>query len=400
VATVRVDRLPLTTDSGRVRGLLVAATARLALQEAASEEAERFRLLAEHLPGIVYLCRNDERWSMLYISGQVQGITGYPREDFLEDRVSFVDLYHPDDSGPIWPAVEQALASRSSFELSYRIRHRSGEWRWIWEHGSGVYRQDRLAYLEGYLADVTSQRASQAERDRLLAELARKNSELERFTYTVSHELKSPVVTVEGFAGLLQKDLARGDLEAALGDLQSVRQAASTMHRMLDDLLQLSRRGHVIGEPVEKGFGQIVERALERLAGRIEASGGSIAVSPDLPRVYGAEAHLTEVVQNLVENALRYHRDGAPPRVEIGALERDGETALYVRDDGVGIESAYLERVFGLFEQLDGDRGGNGIGLALVRRIVETHGGRVWVESDGKGRGATFLFTLPGAPDR
>lgn len=124
---------------------------------------ERFRLLAENVPGVIYLCRNDSRYSMIYLNDEVEAITGYPKEDFLNDRVSFVDLYHPDDAAKVGQLVEAALARRDRFTLLYRIRRRDGDVRWIEEHGVGVYDGDRLIMLEGYLHDVTSRQEAVVE---------------------------------------------------------------------------------------------------------------------------------------------------------------------------------------------------------------------------------------------
>ncbi len=124
-------------------------------QQALQRSEERFRLLAEHIPGVIYLCQNDERYSMLYLNDEVERLTGYPKEDFLDQSRSFVDLYHPEDADDIAPAVDAALSARRPFELVYRIKHRDGTWRWVHEVGVGVFRDDALAYLEGFLTDIT-----------------------------------------------------------------------------------------------------------------------------------------------------------------------------------------------------------------------------------------------------
>jgi signal transduction histidine kinase len=133
----------------------------------------------------------------------------------------------------------------------------------------------------------------------------------------------------------------------------------------------------------------------------LEARGVQVAIAPDLPTVYGDRARLVEVVQNLVDNACKFMGDQAEPRIEIGQrgaqADADGKPVLFVRDNGIGIEPQYQDRVFGLFNKLDAHTEGTGVGLALVKRIVEVHGGRIWVESQGVGKGSTFCFTLPGS---
>jgi signal transduction histidine kinase len=133
---------------------------------------------------------------------------------------------------------------------------------------------------------------------------------------------------------------------------------------------------------------------LELAHGQIESRGVEVEVSPDLPVVVGDRLRLVEVLQNLIDNAVKYMGDQPHPRIEIGSRQEDNETICYVRDNGIGIEPDYQAKVFDLFEQLDQRMEGSGIGLALVKRIVEIHGGRIWVESQGRGHGTTFCFSI------
>jgi signal transduction histidine kinase len=167
---------------------------------------------------------------------------------------------------------------------------------------------------------------------------------------------------------------------------------------MLNDLLELSRIGRLVNEPEIIPFGELVQSALELVHGQIETGGITVNIQPDLPAVYGDRQRLTEVLQNLLDNASKFMGDQTAPRVEIGQRGReDSKTIFFVRDNGIGIPSEYHDHIFGLFNKLDSKAEGTGIGLALVKRIVEVHGGRIWVESE-PGSGATFLFTLPKSP--
>ena len=232
------------------------------------------------------------------------------------------------------------------------------------------------------------------------ADLAAKNTELERYNYTVSHDLKSPLVTIRGFAGLAGTDLAAGRLDRVRQDLGRIVAAADKMHRLLDELLELSRVGRVVNEPEDVPLDDLVREAVDLVKGPVESRGLAVEIAPDLPVVRADRRRLLEVYQNLLENAAKFAVGGTGARVEIGVREDGGERVFYVRDNGRGLEPRFLERVFDLFEKLDPAIEGTGVGLALVRRIVEAHGGRVWAESDGPGRGATFCFTLPDAPGR
>jgi signal transduction histidine kinase len=229
------------------------------------------------------------------------------------------------------------------------------------------------------------------------ADLAGKNAELERFTYTVSHDLKSPLVTVRGFAGLAGTDLASGDLARVRQDLGRIVGAADKMHRLLDDLLELSRVGRVVHPPEDVPLGDLAREAVELVKGQLGPNHVAVDVAPDLPVVRADRRRLLEALQNLVENAAKFTAGRPEPRITIGARQDGDEQVFFVRDNGRGIEPRFLEKVFDLFEKLDPAVEGTGVGLALVRRIVEAHGGRVWAESEGLGHGATFCFTLPQA---
>ena len=249
----------------------------------------------------------------------------------------------------------------------------------------------------GLAYDITERVRAEEEREALIAELEAKNAELERFTYTVSHDLKSPLITIQGFLGLLEQDAARGDAERMRADLARISNAVEEMQRLLNELLELSRIGRLVNPPEEVGLGELVREALDLVAGRLAERSVEVEIADDLPVVYGDRSRFREVLENLIDNSVKFMGDQPAPRIEIGARRDGEETVLYVRDNGVGIDPRYHERIFGLFEQLDPKAEGTGVGLAIVKRIVEVHGGCVWVESAGVGQGSTFYFTLPAA---
>jgi signal transduction histidine kinase len=169
------------------------------------------------------------------------------------------------------------------------------------------------------------------------------------------------------------------------------------MQALLRELLELSRIGRVKNPSEVMPFNAIVEEALKLLDGQISDNTLRIEIMPDMPNVYGDRLRLVEVVQNLLDNAIKFSRQRADPCIQVGVRAEHCENIFYVRDNGIGIPPAYHERVFGLFNKLDTSAEGTGIGLALVKRIIEVHGGRIWIESDGSS-GTTFCFTLPERP--
>jgi PAS domain S-box-containing protein len=226
-------------------------------------------------------------------------------------------------------------------------------------------------------------------------ELEAKNRELEQFTYTVSHDLKAPIITIKGFLGFLEKDVADQKTERVHNDVMRINEAVDKMHRLLTELLELSRIGRMMNAPENIPFENLVQDAMDAVHGQLEARRVTIQSQPNLPAVHGDRQRLTQILQNLLDNAAKYMGDQPNPRIEIGQHgEEDGKPVFHVKDNGIGIAPEHHERIFGLFNKLDAKAEGTGIGLTLVKRIVEVHGGRVWLESE-PGKGSTFYFTLP-----
>jgi signal transduction histidine kinase len=233
------------------------------------------------------------------------------------------------------------------------------------------------------------------ERENFIQELGKRNAELERFTYTVSHDLRSPLVTIKGFLGMLKKDMLEENTGRIANDMQRIAGATDKMDALLSDLLELSRIGRLINPPEEVDPVRLIQDAIDSVDGRLRSKNVTVTIMPDLPKLYGDRIRLREVFENLIDNAAKYMGDQSVPTIEIGATAKDGECAFYVKDNGMGIEPVYQTRIFSLFEKLNPTSEGTGIGLTLVKRIIETHGGRIWVESDGEAKGAVFWFTVP-----
>jgi signal transduction histidine kinase len=234
-------------------------------------------------------------------------------------------------------------------------------------------------------------------RKKLISELENKNAELERFTYTVSHDLKSPLFTIRGFLGYLEQDALSGNFERLKADIQRIIDATNKMQRLLNELLELSRIGRLKNESTSFSFEELAREANELVQGRMMERGIAVQISAGLPRVYGDRPRLVEVLQNLLDNAAKFMGDQKEPRIEVGLEGEDIEARkpiFYVRDNGVGIATEHQDRIFGLFNKLDPRSDGTGVGLALVKRIIEVHGCQIWVRSE-PGQGSTFFFTLP-----
>ncbi len=222
-----------------------------------------------------------------------------------------------------------------------------------------------------------------------------KNQEIEQLTYNVCHDLKSPVLTIQGFVNLLEEDLLERDEEAVSQDLKRIRNATDQISGLLDELLAFSQTGRVALRSDPLDLGLLAEEAADLVAGQVLERGVEIEIQSDLPAIVGDRSHLLRLFQNLFDNAVKFMGDQTAPKIEVGGELRGDEVMCWVRDNGIGIEKENQTHVFELFNRVHEHADGSGIGLAMVSRIAKAHGGRIWVESEGRGKGSTFFFTLP-----
>ncbi len=256
-----------------------------------------------------------------------------------------------------------------------------------------IARQAALAVDKAALLDELQHEL--LERKKLILELESKNSELEQFTYTVSHDLRSPLVTIKGFLGLLEKDIKENHADRVAADFKRIGNAADKMDALLADLLELSRVGRVSQTPEKIDLKALIQDALNTVESRMSARNVQVEIMPGLPMIYADSIRLREVFENLFDNAVKYMGDQPNAEIKIGVRDADEEPVIFVQDNGMGIEPKYQENIFGLFNKLNPNSEGTGVGLAIVKRIIETQGGNIWVESEGAGKGSTFCFTIP-----
>lgn len=309
------------------------------------------------------------------------------KTDFDISPPHLAELYHKTDL--------QVIETKKRIVIEEELTDKNGNIFWVETAKTPILNSAGEAVgSTGISHDITERKHAELEREKLIKELESKNTELERFTYTVSHDLKSPLVTITGFLSYLEKDARAGNFDKFKQDANRIHQAVDKMQNLLKDLLELSRIGRMMNEPIEMTFNEVVQEALSLVYGNIKAKKVKIEFVDERIKVYGDKIRLIEVMQNLLENAIKFMGNQKNPHIIIGSkLDEKNMRVFFVQDNGIGIESQYAERIFGLFNKLDNNTTGSGIGLTLVRRIIEVHGGNVWVKSE-LGKGSIFYFTL------
>jgi PAS domain S-box-containing protein len=353
----------------------------------------RFRAVFEQAAAGVAMIAPDGGW--LLVNRRLCDLLGYDMEEL--SRRSYQQTTHPDDLAADQELTRSALAGEiGSYSREKRLLRRDGTPVSVGLTMSLVRdHQGEPAYFISIIEDISERKLAEEEREQLIRQLQEKTAELERFIYTVSHDLKSPLITISGFIGFLQEDFIAHDAARFGATVQRISLAAERMKQLLDELLELSRIGRQATPLQRVPFGALVQEAIEVLSGRITGAGAVIEVQEGLPEVTVDRQRMLQVLENLIDNAVKFAAGSAEsPRVRIGVRREAAGLVFCVSDNGIGIRDAYAAKVFDLFEKLDPRSSGTGVGLAIAKRVVEVHGGRIWVESEGEGRGCTFCFTL------
>jgi PAS domain S-box-containing protein len=358
-------------------------------QELRESEA-RFRALVANVHGALY--RRTPGGALLYVSEAIERIAGQPPAEFIEHRRPMADILHPDDAVPLAQAMDKALRDREPYAIEYRLIHRDGSVRTVFDRG-----QAAGEHLEGVMLDITSRKQAELDLRRAKEAAEASNRELESFSYSVSHDLRAPLRAIEGFSKILMEGS-----DATLDDrgkhlLTRIRAGAQRMAQLIDDLLSLSRltRSEFKSGPVDLTMlsrevaADLIRTQPNRIVEFTFAAGMTCTGDARLLRI---------VLQNLIGNAWKFTSRKPTAKIEVGREVRDGRTVYFVKDDGAGFDPAFMEKLFGPFQRLhtDTEFEGTGIGLATVLRIIRRHGGEVWARGEVD-RGATFYFTVSGA---
>jgi PAS domain S-box-containing protein len=316
---------------------------------------------------------------------------GWSREE-LEVR-PYLEIVHPDDRAATEAQIARLARGETVAEYVCRILCKDGSLRWMaWSGGPG----DEAFYIVG--RDVSDRLVMQHELAQRAQRLQTTNAELQEFAYTASHDLSEPLRMVASYLGLLERRSGDALDDEAREFLGQAVDGARRMRALIDDLLLYSRVANEEPRREQVDLNEIVEQVLRVLGPAIDAESARVEAGR-LPTLEAEPMQIAQLLQNLIGNAVKFHRPGVPPVVRIGARRTTGGCVVTVADEGIGIPDADQERIFAMFTRLHGrdEYAGTGIGLAICRRIAERHGGRIYVESDA-GSGSAFHTLLPDAP--
>ena len=358
-------------------------------QESLQNSEARTRAILASIPDMIFEISKDGTFLDFMASSEIAPLM--PPSQFIGKNIK--EMFPPVIADQTFFALERALATGQLHAFEYELSSAGGV-QYFEARVTAITSESAIIMVR----DISQRKYVQTEREKLINELEEKNSELERFTYTVSHDLKSPLITIKGFLGFLEQDAASGNVVRLKADIQRIANATDKMQLLLNELLELTRIGRLASPYQIISFEELAHEAVELVHGQIQSKGIHVSIQENLPTVYGDRRRLTEVLQNLIDNAAKFIGDQPHPGIEIGFNGyEDNKPIFYVKDNGMGIDPIHHERIFGLFNKLDANSDGTGIGLALVKRIVEVHGGRIWLHSE-VGNGATFFFTLQTEP--
>jgi PAS domain S-box-containing protein len=373
----RIER----SGEGVAVGIARDLTVHKRIQNELRDARDRLQATLQALPDLVFEFDADGVIQD-YFSSRLDLLT-VPPDQFLGKKLS--DVTSPEITGIVMGAVSQAIEKGLSASAQYRAK--SGRWFEMTAARRAGAPPGQKPRVIAIARDITDRKLREEE-------LERKNDELMRFTYTVSHDLKSPIVTIKSFLGYLIGDLAAEERGKVASDIAYLQKAADRMDELLDDLLELSRIGRKVNPPERLSLRTLCAQACELLAGRIKSTEGAVVLPERDVFFWGDRVRLLNVLQNLLDNALKFSQARPPVRVLVEVEQRGAEWIVSVRDRGIGVDPRHRHKLFRLFEKLHAGEG-TGLGLALVKRIIDVHGGRVWLESDGEGHGTTVSFTLP-----
>ena len=372
---------------------------RMGLLLTIDQQRHRIQTILDNVPGIVWESENRAKGQpgqkTTFISAYAPVMLGYDQDQWLNDQDFWRRIIHPDDWESVGKQADVVYEKEQVGKLEFRVIAQDGRVIPVEAHMTILLDEhDQPVRTCGMIMDITERREAEAMLIRNAVDLQRSNEQLQQFAYIASHDLQEPLRMVASYLQLLEsryKDALDDDAREFIAYAVN---GATRMRGLINDLLAYSRV-----DAQEQNFEVIesrhaLDQACDRLRSTIEESGATVT-QDDLPAIKAEEGLIIQLFQNLIGNAIKYQSE-CSPEIHVSAQARTGEWLFGVSDNGIGIEPQYLERIFVIFRRLHppGKYSGTGIGLAICKKVVERHGGRIWAESQ-PGKGSVFYFTIP-----
>jgi len=369
-------------------------------EETLRQSEEKYRTLVTNIPDITWT--TDSEGNTTFISPSVVNVYGYTSEDIYADHELWLGRIHPDDIDRVMKTFQALFTENKKFDIEYRVQRKDGVWVWLHDRSMNTYENEGKRYADGVFSDITERKRAEEEINKLNEELKRNivqlevaNKELEAFSYSVSHDLRAPLRAIDGFSRVVLEDYTGKLDDEGKRYLNIIRSNTQKMGQLIDDLLLFSRLGRQELRASGIDMGKLAKAVSEELKLAVPERKLKFTINTLIP-AQGDQAMIRQVLVNLLSNAVKFTRPKENATIEIGGGREGNENIYYVKDNGVGFDMQYVDKLFGVFQRLHSaaEFEGTGVGLAIVQRIIHRHGGRVWAE--GKvGDGASFYFSLP-----
>jgi PAS domain S-box-containing protein len=410
---MEVNGYPIFDDDGNVESMIeysIDITERKEAEELLRKSEERIRTMVDNIPGVVYRCLMDDAWTMLFISDEIEFLSGYPASDFLGEKPkrTFASIMHEDDLEPIALNAQKAVDERVPYTNEYRVIDKDGNVHWVLARGKAIYDEDGTPlYLDGTIFDVTEKKIMelQLEDARDAAEAA--NRAKSTFLANMSHELRTPMNAIIGYSEMLAEDAEDEGHDEMIPDLEKINAAGKHLLALINDILDLSKieagRMDLFLETFD--LRQMLDEAVATVMPLIEKNENTLATefADNLGNVRVDLTKLRQALFNLLSNAAKFTENGTITLSADKQIRDDAEWLIMsVSDTGIGIAADKLDAVFEEFSQADDsttrDYGGTGLGLPISRRFCQMMGGDITVSSE-LGKGTTFTIELPSRVD-
>ncbi len=375
-------------------------TDRKMIESGLKESEQKFRLLADNVPGVIYLCNNDADFSMLYLNNKVLEMTGYTKEEFYNGEIHFPLIYHPEDAKNNLTVVDKALDEAKSFHLTYRIIHKSGEVRWLEEYGIGVYEDKQLLFIEGFISDITKRKQSEQELvqskrslESLMIKLQEQNSQHDEFSHIISHNLRGPLGNISTLISFINDKSNLDEYRLIFEKIRNVSINLNDTMNELMDMLQIKKNIKI--ERSELRFKDVLDKVVQSFEGNLIQSGASVTYEFQVASIYFPKAYLESIFQNLLSNAIKYRSEERRLEIHFATeLLPTGIVQLTAQDNGLGIDlERFGDKLFGMHKTFHDHKEARGVGLFLTKTQMETMGGSIRAESEVD-KGTTFILTF------